>query len=50
MNYKAYGTRKTTPNRRTRKGERNATFIHNASLRSKLNREKRAARETTNEN
>ena len=28
---------------------RNATFIHNASLRSKLNREKRAARETTNE-
>jgi len=47
MNYKSYGNRKTTKNRRARKGQRNETFIHNASLRGKLNREKRAAREVT---
>lgn len=47
MKYKSYGTRKATPNRRTRKAERNTTFVHNASLRAKANREKRASREVT---
>jgi len=44
MTYKSYGTRKTTKSRRARKGQRNATFIYNMTLRSKVNREKRAAR------
>ena len=48
MDYKSYPTQKTTPNRRARKGERNKTFIYNATLRGKLNREKRAAREKDN--
>jgi hypothetical protein len=48
MNYKAYATSKTTPNRRARKGERNTTFRHNKALRAKLNRERRAQREQTN--
>jgi hypothetical protein len=49
MNYKAYPKAKEVKSRRARKGQRNATFIHNATLRSKLNREKRAAREKSDE-
>jgi hypothetical protein len=48
MNYQSYPTKKTVPSRRNRKGTRNKTFIHNATLRGKLNRERRAAREETN--
>lgn len=47
MNYRAYGTRKTIANRRTRKGARNTTFIHNMTLRAKTNRAKRATKEVT---
>jgi len=48
MNYKPQPTKKTTPNRRARKGERNTVFQYNRSLRGRLNRERRAAKEQTN--
>jgi hypothetical protein len=48
MQYKAYSNSKTTPNRRTRKGDRNTTFRYNKSLRAKVNRERRAQREQDN--
>jgi hypothetical protein len=49
MNYKAAPTVKSTPNRRTRKSDRNKAFIYNRSLRAKINREKRAMRVTATE-
>lgn len=47
MEFKSRSTKKSTPSRRTRKGERNSTFIFNKSIRAKLNREKRAAKAET---
>lgn len=44
MNYKAAPTRADTKSRRARKADRNAAFIHNMTLRRKLNREKRKGR------
>lgn len=44
MNWHPHPNVKSTPNRRARKSERNKAFIYNRSLRSKINREKRAAR------
>lgn len=48
MNFKAYANEKTTPNRKSRKGLRNSVFIFNKTLRSKLNREKRATKALNN--
>jgi hypothetical protein len=48
MNYQSYPTKKSVPSRRNRKGTRNKTFIYNATLRGKLNREKRATKEEAN--
>lgn len=45
MNYKPQPHKKDTPNRRARKSGRNASFIHNRSLRAKMNRERRALQE-----
>lgn len=45
MNWKSYPKEKDTPNRKSRKSQRNTVFIHNYKLRAKLNRERRAARE-----
>jgi hypothetical protein len=41
MNYKSYPTKKDTPSRKVRKGERNSTFIYNMTLKRKANRAKR---------
>lgn len=48
MNYKAHPKRKDTPSRRSRKSGRNDSFRYNRSLRAKLDREKRAARDLNN--
>jgi hypothetical protein len=45
MNYRAQPKKKDTPSRRSRKSGRNQSFIHNRSLRARINREKRALRE-----
>lgn len=44
MNWKSYGTKKTTPNRRARKGQRNTVFQHNRKLRARAERERRVQR------
>lgn len=43
MNFKSYPNKKNTPNRKSRKSQRNTVFQFNKSIRAKLNREKRAA-------
>jgi len=48
MNWKSYSKKKTTPSRRSRKGQRNTVFQYNYKLRSRLNREKRSLREDLN--
>lgn len=42
--YKAYPTEKTTPKRRTRKGERSSTFLFNKNITKKARKEARRAR------
>lgn len=44
MQWKSYPTKKDTPNRKSRKSQRNIVFLHNYKLRAKLNRERRAER------
>lgn len=46
MNYQPYGTKKSTPSRRTRKTQRNTVFISNYTMRRKLARERRKKQET----
>jgi hypothetical protein len=45
-NYTAYPTKKDTPNRKNRKGERNKTFQYNKTLAKKLKKEARYARQS----
>jgi hypothetical protein len=47
MLYREHPNSKKTPSRKSRKGERNTTFIYNYTLRRKLNREKRALQVNT---
>lgn len=44
MTYKPAPKAKDTPSRKSRKGQRNAVFIYNKTLRARLDRERRAAR------
>lgn len=52
-NYKPYGTVKSTPNRRARKGSRRSTFTANATMarvaRKAARLERKAAREAAEE-
>jgi hypothetical protein len=48
MTYKSYPRRKDKGSRMSRKQERNRVFIHNRSIRAKLDREKRAERAVNN--
>lgn len=49
MNYKSYPNSKNTPSRKSRKGQRNATFIFNKYETRRLKKASRVQRESDGE-